>query len=1180
MNKSRLKTYAPAAREEFIKAVTDRAHYYGISKEKAEPCTVQGDFAFIGGRAFPKGIAAARNLLLDQIKKSSFPQVIEEVAYTWFNRIAAIRFMEVNGYLAHGYRVLSHPEGHAEPEILEKAQFIERLDGLEKEEIIRLKMEAGKDNELYRRLLIAQCNDLNAAMPFLFERLDDPTELLLPDNLLNTDSVIRHMVSEIPEDDWKEVEIIGWLYQFYISEKKDALMKAKKAYRTEDIPAVTQLFTPNWIVKYMVQNSLGAKWLATYPASGIKENMEYYIEPAPQDEDVRARLKEITPEAINPEELTVLDPASGSGHILVEAYDLLKQIYLERGYREKDIPALILTRNLFGLEIDERAAQLSGFALMMKARVDDREIFRKDVSPNVICIKSGSGMVVHFKEAKELIALFENASTFGSLIRVPDDLKRKLPEIKEIADKMKSGDMLEQKEAEVVTGLLKQAVLLSRHYDCVIANPPYMGGKGMNATLKEFARSQYPDTKSDLFAMFIERGFEMAKDGIGYNAMVTMQSWMFLSSFEKMRYKMFEMSAIRNMVHMSNGVMGIAFGTNATVWINKKIQQYKGSFSFVDYSDLIEENIPREFPIKNDRLKDASSDDFKKIPGSPIAYWVSEKIRYIFENSNVFETYATPRQGLGTTNNDVFTRCWVEVNKYKINFGCKDKKEALQSQAKWFPYSKGGGFRKWYGNDVDVVNWEYDGQAIRKALIGKNPNIPRSETHYFKEGITWGLITSAKFSARYSVEGGIFDVGGSKAFPPKNLIHYFLGLLNSKLTELFLIIVNPTLNFQVGDLKRIPVVGIENITQQIKRIIEKIINIAVMDWDAFEISWNFRELAILRMNDSDGKTFNAYHNYRIYCHQITDQMKKLEEENNRIFIEAYGLQDELTPDVPIEEITLFANPHYRYKGDLTDDARETRFKEDTMKELISYAVSCMMGRYSLDIPGLVYAHTGNNEFDANKYETFPADEDGIIPITEREWFEDDAACRFIRFIETAWDKKGLDSNLDFIADAIGRKSGESSREVIRRYFADGFFKDHCQTYKNRPIYWLFSSGKEKAFQAIVYLHRYNEGTLSRMRTEYVLPLQTRISRQIEHLEKDRDAVSGSAANKIQREIIELRRQQAELLKFDELLRHYADKKIRLDLDDGVKVNYAKFGSLLTDVKKISGVKEEEDAATD
>src|SRR3990172_2040853 len=630
MNKSRLKTYAPAAREEFIKAVTERAHFYGISKEKAEPCTVQGDFAFITGRVFPKEVVAARKALLNQIGKSSFPQVIEEVAYTWFNRIAAIRFIEVNGYLSHGYRVLSHPEGHAEPEILEKAQFIERLDGLEKEEIIRLKMAAGKDNELYRRLLIAQCNDLNAAMPFLFERVDDPTELLLPDNLLNTDSVIRHLVSEIPEDDWKEVEIIGWLYQFYISEKKDALMKAKKAYRTEDIPAVTQLFTPNWIVKYMVQNSLGAKWLATYPASGIKAMMKYYIEPAPQDEDVKARLREITPTVLNPEELTVLDPASGSGHILVEAYDLLKLIYLERGYREKDIPALILTRNLFGLEIDQRAAQLSGFALMMKARADDREIFSKDVRPNVVCIKSGSGMVVHFKEASELIALFENAGTFGSLIRVPGDLKRKLPEIREIADKMKSGDMLEQKEAEIVAGLLKQADLLSRRYDCVIANPPYMGGKGMNATVKEIARSQYPDTKSDLFAMFIERGFEMAKDEIGYNAMVTMQSWMFLSSFGKMRETMFDISAIRNMVHMSNGGMGIAFGTNATVWINKKIEQYKGSFSYIDYSDLTERNIPREFPIKNNRLKNASSADFKKIPGSPIAYWVSDSLLSIF----------------------------------------------------------------------------------------------------------------------------------------------------------------------------------------------------------------------------------------------------------------------------------------------------------------------------------------------------------------------------------------------------------------------------------------------------------------------------------------------------------------------------------------------------------------------
>ncbi|HZX49389.1 MAG TPA: BREX-1 system adenine-specific DNA-methyltransferase PglX [Nitrospirota bacterium] len=1161
MNKNRLKTYAPAAREEFIKAVTERAHYYGISKEKSEPCTVQGDFAFISGRVFPKGVVTARTALLDQIDKSSFLQVIEEVAYTWFNRIAAIRFMEVNGYLSHGYRVLSHPEGHAEPEILEKAHFLERLDGLEKEEIIRLKMAAGKDNELYRRLLIAQCNDLNAAMPFLFERLDDPTELLLPDNLLNTNSVIRHIVSEIPEEDWKEVEIIGWLYQFYISEKKDALMKAKKAYRTEDIPAVTQLFTPNWIVKYMVQNSLGAKWLATYPASGIKSMMKYYIEPAPQDEDVKARLKEITPTALNPEDLTVLDPASGSGHILVEAYELLKLIYLERGYREKDIPALILTRNLFGLEIDDRAAQLSGFALMMKARADDREIFRRDVRPNVVCLKSGNGEVAHFKEAKELIALFENARTFGSLIRVPSDLRKKLPEIGEIADKMKSGNMFEQKEAEIVTGLLKQADLLSRRYDCVIANPPYMGGKGMNAIIKEFARSQYPDTKSDLFAMFIERGFEMAKDGIGYNAMVTMQSWMFLSSFERCRELWLETKTIQSMAHLGARAFSTISGEVVTVtsfiFLNSHMKKYRPSFLRLIDGD--EEGKRQGLINKSNLFNRTIQDDFKKIPGSPIAYWVSERFVSPFVNAKELIHDQTISDGQTKTgDNDKFLRQHWEVESNKVGV-----------KGKWWQHPKGGTYRKWYGNVDWVIDWS---EEARKHY--RKDHVARILPEYLwgKKGISWTLITSGEVSFRTLEPNQIFNLAAPSLFFYDEInIPKCLGFLNTKYVAKLLKVINPTLNMNVGEVRCLPLLeSIDSRLSEINQTVANCLSVSRKDWDSYETSWDFEKYPLLGKENRITDITQSYEGYRDLCRQMTDQMNQFEEENNRIFIEAYGLQDELTQDVPIEEVTLFANPHYRYKGDLTDNDREARFKEDTMKELISYAVGCMMGRYSLDVPGLVYAHAGNLEFNAKKYETFPADEDGIIPITEREWFDDDAGCRFVRFVETAWDKKGLDANLDFIADAIGRKSGESSREVIRRYFADGFFKDHCQTYKNRPIYWLFSSGKEKAFQAIVYLHRYNEGTLSRMRTEYVLPLQTRIARQIEHLEKDRDAVSGSAANKIQREIIALRKQQAELLKFDELLRHYADKKISLDLDDGVKLNYAKFGGLLADVKKIAG----------
>jgi len=1171
MNKSKLKIYAPKAREEFIKAVTERAQFYGISKDTVEPCTIKGDFAFISGRPFPKKLADTRKLLLDRIEKSSFSQIVEEVAYTWFNRIAAIRFMEINGYLVHGYRVLSHPDGQAEPEILEKAQFLEKLDGLEKEEILRLKMAADKDKELYQRLLVAQCNELSNAMPFLFEKVDDPTELLLPDNLLNTDSVIRQMVNEIPEEDWKEVEIIGWLYQFYISEKKDALMKAKKAYKTEDIPAVTQLFTPNWIVKYLVQNSLGAKWLATYPSSGIKAKMQYYISPAEQSEDVKVKLKEITPTSLNPEELTVLDPACGSGHILVEAYELLKEIYLERGYRAKDISSLILTKNVYGLEIDDRAAQLSGFALMMKARQDDREIFKKSIKPNIVCIK-GASYTGSFKDATDLVELFENAKTFGSLIRVPEEVILKLPDIKRKTQEKRNdlnSHMLGEgvDYYENILALVQQAELLAKRYDCVIANPPYMGGKGMNGTLKEFAQTQYPQTKSDLFAMFIERGFEMTKNEIGYNAMVTMQSWMFLSSFERCRELWLETRTIQNMAHLGSRAFSTISGEVVTVtafsFMSGHQAKYKPNFLRLTSGD--EEEKRRGIVSKSNSFNQTFQDEFKKIPGSPLAYWVSKTIRNIFTDNVPMENKFSPKSGLTSGDKPRFVRMWSEVSFDKINFKASNK---ITNKNKWFPHNDGGSARKWYGNRESVIDWENDGNNI-KSFKGSTV---RNCSFYFRAGITWNDISTSFFSARYLDEGFTFENTGSVLFSENHDDYYFLlGYLSSKVTFYLMNLLNPTLHFGVGEIARLPICITDKNIKKVEGISQQCVEIGKEDWNSRQLAWDFKQFPLFKAEIKSANLCLSYNNFFTICQQMTNKMKRLEEENNHFFIEKYGLQDEMISDVPIEEVTLFANPKFRYKNSLTNEELAEWFKADTMKELISYAVGCMIGRYSLDVPGLVYAHAENKDFDPKKYKTFPADEDGIIPIIEREWFDDDAACRFFRFIEVAWDKKGLDENLDFIADAIGGKSGESSREAIRRYLATDFFKDHVQTYKNRPIYWLFSSGKEKAFQALVYLHRYNEGTLARMRTEYVLPLQTKISRQIEHLEKDKDvAQSGSAANKIQKEIISLRKQAEELSKFDELLRHNADKKIKLDLDDGVKMNYGKFGDLLSDVKKIAG----------
>lgn len=1224
MNKNKLKSYAQNARREFIKAVIQSAAVYGINEKGIRPCEEKGDFCFINGKEFPKSVLSQRNKLEEHIQSKGFYQAMEDAAYTWFNRFAAIRFMELKGYLSHGYRVLSHPQGKREPEILEKAQYIDRLDGLTKDKIIQLKLD-NKEEELYNRLLLAQCNELGQVMPFLFEKINDYTELLMPKYLLRNDSLIRTMVNKIAEEDWGSVEIIGWLYQFYISEKKDEVIGSKKAIKTEDIPAATQLFTPNWIVKYLVQNSLGAKWLNTYPSSSIKQEMEYYIEPAEQIPVVVEEIKKMTLASLNPEELTVMDPACGSGHMLVEAYNLLKSIYLERGYRKHDIPKLILKKNLYGLEIDERAAQLSGFALMMKAREDDRQIFKNGINLNILCLRATKYINVNdtlrnleslltgqyssfpsekykfmgiadgplfanqimpeekkeksqfiIKNIKKLLELFIEADTLGSLIKIPSEIGNNLSAIKQEIESLDISGKLEGDAVNLLKPIFRQAEVLYQKYDIVITNPPYMGSGGMNAILREFAKTQYPETKLDLFAMFIERGFEIAKEDIGFNAMVTMQSWMFLSSFEKCRELWMKTKTITTMAHLGARAFSTISGEVVTVtaftFLNDHIGKYKPYF--LRLINCNEEEKRQGIINKINAFSHTIQDDFKKIPGSPIAYWVNDRIKDIFDNNIEMNQRAQPKQGLITGDNNRFLRQWYELCFLNIGYDYKDRETAKNSRKKWFPYNKGGGFRKWYGNLNLVVNWQNDGDAIRNNFLsnGKLASRPQNLEYYFKKGITWTALTSNSFNARFSKQGILFDAKGPLLFPNTSNIFYMLGLLNSCVSIIFLKILAPTLDFNQGPVGRIPF--IEDLANkiQIEKMIQKCIKYAKYDWDSFEISWDFEQLAILKSDNKLENLYSSYKNYRSQCQQMTDKMKQLEEENNRIFIDAYGLQDELTPDVPIKEITLFANPHYRYNSNLTDDEREKRFKADTMKELISYATGCMMGRYSLDKPGLIYAHNGNIGFDHSQYRTFPADKDGIIPITDSEWFDDDILVKLVKFIEVAWGKETLEENLNFIAESLKQRSGETSRDAIRRYFVNDFYKDHLKTYKKRPIYWLFSSGKQKAFQALVYLHRYNMGTLSRMRTEYVLPLQGSISRHIEHLKKEKEAASTSAGTKIQKEINILRKQNEELLSFDEKLKHWADMKIELDLDDGVKVNYGKFGNLLAEVMKVAGEK--------
>ena len=1172
MNRNTLEAYAQKARRDFIAAVTDRAAFYGLTAKSIEPVVEEGDVTLIGAHAFPRNVAEPRKLLEEQIRRDGFEQAMEAMAYTWFNRFAAIRYMELHGYLDHGYRVLSHPEGQNQPEILEHAADVD-LPGLDREKAVELKLDGSKDEELYRLLLRAQCNALHQAMPFLFEHsAGDATDLLLPATLLHTDSPIRQMVEDIEESAWEQIEIIGWLYQFYISEKKGQVIG--KVVASEDIPAATQLFTPNWIVKYLVQNSLGAQWLETYPHSSIRGLMDYYIEPAEQTDEVNAQLKSITPSTLNSEALTLIDPASGSGHILVEAYELFRAIYLERGYRQRDVAQLILEKNLFGLDIDGRAAQLTGFALMMKGRADDRRLFERGVKLNVMALVDSKGFNAErlaqsmkladyglaVSDLPELKRLFEHASTFGSLIQVPEELAAKLPALKQLSEAT-SQDLFVSDDLRRLGPLVQQAELLAAQYDAVVANPPYMGSKGMNALVKKFAKDHFPDAKNDLFACFIERGFTLAKDA-GHNAMVTMQSWMFLSSFEKMRERMLRKKTINTMAHLGARAFGSISGevvqTTACVLQNRSPQGYKPVF----FRLLDGGEAEKQTALANSekRFDTTAQDEFKKIPGSPVAYWVSKQFIGVFQTLEVLGDRAV--KGIDTGGNiNRFLRRWFEPSVSKFS--------SINPNADyWYPIAKGGTFRRWYGNNEFVINFASQGRDLRQ----NHANL-RNQDNYFEQGLTWTVVSTRGFSVRLMPEGFIFDQGGSGIFRFKHdqfQLTELLVSLNSAATSAVSKFVCPTLNYTTGDIRKFPI-G-RHIEGQ--KYGHEFINRYKHDWDSYERSWDFESLPILTASSEPTPTLeSSYTAWTTLNRETIAEMKRLEEENNRLFIDAYGLQDELTPGVPIEQITLTVNPAYRYGGNLTEEEQWDRFRPDTMKELISYAIGCMMGRYSLDVPGLIYAHSGNVDFDPSRYTRFPADPDGIVPLSDDEWFDDDAAHRCTEFISVAWDATHLEDNLAFLASNLSTKKNESSRETLRRYLCDSFFKDHLQTYKKRPIYWLFSSGRNKAFQCLVYLHRYNEGTLARMRTEYVIPLQGMMASRVRQLERDIAATASTAhRNRLEKERSTLVKQQSELREFDEKLRHYADQRIGLDLDDGVKVNYGKFGDLLAEVKAVTGAK--------
>lgn len=1216
MNTGNIKKYAPKARREFMEAVVNRLNYFGISANKngelqIVEANLMGSVMQIGGNSFDGKWVEPRRRLVCRSQKVGFNQLVEHVAYTWFNRLCAIRFMELHGYLGHGFRVLSHPDNAKGFEILDHAQDLADELGLDRASIIELKLAGNKDEELYRALLLGQCHKLHEAMPFLFEALDDETELLLPDNLTRTDSILRGLVDGIPEEDWRQVESIGWLYQFYISEKKDEVIG--KVVKSEDIPAATQLFTPNWIVKYLVQNSVARHWLQTYPDSDIKSKMEYYIEPAKQTPEVIEQLKAITQESIEPESIKVIDPACGSGHILVEAYNVLKAIYEERGYRSREIPKLILENNLFGLDIDDRAVQLAGFSLIMMARNDDKHIFTRGIKLNVLSLQesldvnlprcwrvlnlSGSWQCETSKFAEEIedISLFNadnsyqlikrtldrfiQAKTFGSLIEIPeeehDDLLRLFITLKEVAD---SDDLMRKSAANVLIPYIHQALLLAQRYDAVIANPPYMGNKGMNAALKKYLKENFIGYERDLFSAFIIQNLKLARNH-GQLGFMTPFVWMFISSFEQLREKLINDEIISTLVQLEYSGFDGATVPICTFTLTKGyIPGYKSCYIRLSGFRGSAKQAPKTLEAIHKRecgwFFEAKQDEFKKITGSPIGYWISPVLLRTFTNNKILDVAQT-RVGCQTSDNNRFLRLWFEVSTKKSKYDAKNKEEAESSSYKWFPYNKGGSYRKWYGNQEYVINWENAGEeifAFARGLYGSPTRTVKNGSYYFRSSVTWSKISSGIPSFRWQPAGAVFDVAGASVFLDTQKDEYaLLAQLNSSIALEQLKIISPTLNYETSQIASLPCILNKVNKHSVCALVEKLIFNSKYDWDMYDTSWNFRKNPLLQSSCAS----LAYQSLTQTKQDLYAEQKNLENQLDSIISMSFGV-DNFTSEYT-GEVSLFANLAYKYSG--LDDA-QNRNQSDTFVDFMSYAIGCMMGRYSLDRESLVYAHENNEGFyelvAEGAYESFPPDEDGIIALTDQEWFKDDATNKFRDFVKVVWGEEHLQENLDFVAKslclyAIKSKKSESAMETIRRYFSIQFYKDHLKIYKKRPIYWLFSSGKHKAFECLVYLHRYNESTLSRMRTQYVTPLlgkydaySKQLKKQIEHAE------STAEVNRLKKDLDSLIKKHMELSGFDDKLKHYADMRISINLDDGVKVNYGKFSDLLSDVKAITG----------
>lgn len=1165
MDKTAIRNFAIWARKKLIEDTEKEAALYSITEKGIEtPLNSGKDQYFnVPGRARAMVISGEtihqRERLARRITKAAegrdykdgYHAVMEEIAYTWFNRLIAIRFMEVNDYLPGHIRPLSSvTEGKVEPDLMTWPEN-SRLPFTDDEMRRIRQMKNGNDSDaLFGMLFLKVCNQLHTLLPRLFEKTDDDTELLLRLPVMDREGVVYRLAHDIPEEDWKEqVQIVGWMYQYYNSEPKkdvfDGLKKNKKITKDTIAPA-TQLFTPDWIVRYMVENSLGRLWLEGHPDEALQAKWKYYIPEAKQDEAVEEKLHALREERkkLNPEGLTFLDPCMGSGHILAYAFDLLMDIYRASGRDDRSAVESIITHNLYGLEIDERAAQLAYFEVMMKGREYDRRFFRSHLEPHTCVITESNGLDTSLVDAvfekeknlkKDMVSIMEDmkdGKTYGSLIHVRkvdfEGLKKYLQQ------ELDSGSFYGEVIKKELLPLVECAEILGSQFITLVTNPPYMGSGNMDAKLSNYLKKSYADAKSDLFACFMIRITEwMAGDGLC--SMVTMQSWMFLSSFEKMRKELISTYTLLNLMHMENMVMGIAFGTAVSIWSKNHIWTYKGTYHQIKYKD-IEEDKPRECPVKGNRFSQVSVENFDKIPGSPIAYWVSGNIANTFSLPELGK-YVETREGMATSDNARFLRFWFELAINNIEFYARNQQEAEDSGHKWFPYNKGGSYRRWYGNNERVVNWSNNGYEIKHNIDLKTGRI-RSHNYNgkysFKEGMTWSSLSTGDISVRYS-QNAMFDSKGAMGFA-KNGTNLFsiIALLNSCVAKMYLKFFSPTMDFKVGDIILIPENPEIESDFKVTDLCKRNISLCKADWDAFETSWDFQRHPLMR---PVGTVEEAFSQWKEECEDRFQKLKGNEEELNRIFIHIYGLEDELTPEEEDKDVTV-------RKADLGRDIRS----------LISYGVGCILGRYSLDTPGLAYA---GGEWDSTKYKTFCPDEDNIIPITDEAYFDDDMVGRFTDWLSAVYGKDTLQENLKFMAEALGKK-GDSPREALRKYFLTDFFKDHCKTYQKRPIYWLFDSGKKNGFKALIYLHRYDKDTMSRMRNRYLHRMEKIYQQRIEECRNTIAAdPSSPAAVKAKKEQEKFTAQLLECQAYDEKLGHLALSYITLDLDDGVKVNYEK-----------------------